>query len=483
MESAQPPSPERQLRTSRLEVLDDAYLLEEETFSWYSPDDFYHVRIAEVFQSKYQVLGHEYVTLKVFVSDHRQAENEEKVYHHLSTIKTNHPGVKGIRSLRDSFQLPGKRGPHECLIHDALGLTLGEIREMSDGGKVSVDLLKPFTTCLLLALDFLHTEAHYSLEPLRRLILCGADIQEGNIMLAMKDDAIFKAFEQEEMDEPSLRKVYGERIIYASRALDVPDDASHNVLCDFGDAQFGAETYGGEVMPDLYRAPEIVLGICWNEKIDIWAVGMMVWDLYEGKHLFKERLPSRMESVPAHIARMIELLGPPPKELLKRGQFSGTFFDEDEAKLYLQHILGDPLCPSSLDLATAAKSNTPSTSRLQIKRAPPYATAGIAKQKFCGSAFAITTKIPRESFMITQGSPKEHVGDNGSGVQLHREFCDECGSGILEYAEPATEYTYIMYGTLDEPNELPPKGEFFCSRREKWMPEIPGIFHKQIIKE
>lgn len=36
--------------------------------------------------------------------------------------------------------------------------------------------------------------------------------------------------------------------------------------------------------------------------------------------------------------------------------------------------------------------------------------------------------------MITQGSPKEHVGDNGSGVQLHREFCDECGSGILEYA-------------------------------------------------
>ncbi|KFY64875.1 hypothetical protein V496_02950 [Pseudogymnoascus sp. VKM F-4515 (FW-2607)] len=337
MELEQPPSPERQPRTSGFEVLDDAYLLEEETFSWYSPDDFYHVRIGEVFQSKYQVLGklgfgsvstawlcrdligHEYVTLKAFVSDHRQAENEEKVYHHLSTIKTNHPGIKGIRSLRDSFQLPGKCGPHEFLIHDALGLTLGEIRDMSDGGKVSVDLLKPFTTCLLLALDFLHTEAH----------VVHTDIQEGNIMLAIKDDAIFMAFEQEEMDEPSLRKVDGERIIYASRALDVPDDASHNVLCDFGDAQFGAETYGGEVMPDLYRAPEIVLGIRWNEKIDIWAVGMMVWDLCEGKHLLKERLPSRMESVPAHIAKMIELLGEPPKELLKRGQFSDMFFDEN----------------------------------------------------------------------------------------------------------------------------------------------------------
>lgn len=36
-----------------------------------------------------------------------------------------------------------------------------------------------------------------------------------------------------------------------------------------------------------------------------------------------------MESVPAHIARMIELLGEPPKELLKRGQFSDMFFDEN----------------------------------------------------------------------------------------------------------------------------------------------------------
>jgi hypothetical protein len=31
-----------------------------------------------------------------------------------------------------------------------------------------------------------------------------------------------------------------------------------------------------------------------------------------------------------------------------------------------------------------------------------------------------------------------------------------------------------MYGTLDKLGELPPKGEFFCKYREKWMPEIPG---------
>jgi serine/threonine-protein kinase SRPK3 len=58
---------------------------------------------------------------------------------------------------------------------------------------------------------------------------------------------------------------------------------------------------------------------------------MKVWDLFEGKHMFTERLPSRDASAPAHVARMIALIGPPPKDLLKRGQFSLIFFDADGA--------------------------------------------------------------------------------------------------------------------------------------------------------
>ncbi len=47
--------------------------------------------------------------------------------------------------------------------------------------------------------------------------------------------------------------------------------------------------------------------------------------------MFNKRLPSRDASAPAHIARMIALMGPPPKDLLKRGQFSAIFFDADGA--------------------------------------------------------------------------------------------------------------------------------------------------------
>ncbi|KAF8247899.1 hypothetical protein K440DRAFT_627795 [Wilcoxina mikolae CBS 423.85] len=103
-------------------------------------------------------------------------------------------------------------------------------------------------------------------------------------------------------------------------------------------------------------------------------------------------------------------------------------------------------------------------------------------RKWTGSAFGITTKVPRSSLSVT-GKTVEHVSDNGSGTKLFREFCGTCGSGILEYGENAGENTYITYGTLEKPMELPPKGEFYCKYRQEWMPEVPDVFHKKEIKE
>lgn len=36
------------------------------------------------------------------------------------------------------------------------------------------------------------------------------------------------------------------------------------------------------------------------------------------------------------------------------------------------------------------------------------------------------------------------------------------------------EIRYVCVGTLDDPDALPPAGEFFCEKRASWMPEIPG---------
>ncbi|CAI0651956.1 unnamed protein product [Colletotrichum noveboracense] len=80
----------------------------------------------------------------------------------------------------------------------------------------------------------------------------------------------------------------------------------------------------------------------------------------------------------------------------------------------------------------------------------------------------------------TRDQPKEFKQDNG----VVREFCDTCGAFVCEYGEAAADkFRYVMWGTFDEPDTVPPKGEFFCAQREAWMPKVDGVFHKQEIKQ
>jgi serine/threonine-protein kinase SRPK3 len=56
----------------------------------------------------------------------------------------------------------------------------------------------------------------------------------------------------------------------------MPFIAGPPVLCDLGEARIGDQKHGGDIMPGIYRAPEVVLEMGWDYKVDIWAVGVMV---------------------------------------------------------------------------------------------------------------------------------------------------------------------------------------------------------------
>ncbi|KAK4164382.1 Mss4-like protein [Cladorrhinum sp. PSN259] len=100
-----------------------------------------------------------------------------------------------------------------------------------------------------------------------------------------------------------------------------------------------------------------------------------------------------------------------------------------------------------------------------------------------GTNYGLTTKLPISAFSYDTGSssePKKHKQSNG----VTREFCGDCGAFICEYGEEAAnKFRYVMWGTFDEPEKVPPKGEFFCKYRAEWMPEIEGLFQKREIKE
>ncbi|KAF2259302.1 DUF636 domain protein [Lojkania enalia] len=106
-------------------------------------------------------------------------------------------------------------------------------------------------------------------------------------------------------------------------------------------------------------------------------------------------------------------------------------------------------------------------------------------KKAFGGAFGLTVKIPLQGFRYLGKSaePTVHVQDNGSEVNVYREFCGRCGSYVCEYGEQAKlHFRYVTLGSLDDPSALAPKGEFFCSQRLAWMPEIPGKTIKNEIK-
>lgn len=65
------------------------------------------------------------------------------------------------------------------------------------------------------------------------------------------------------------------------------------------------------------------------------------------------------------------------------------------------------------------------------------------KQKAFGTNYGLTAKVPKDAFHLSKGEPKEHASDNGSGIIIHREFCDNCGSFILEYGVNATPLEFV----------------------------------------
>ena len=124
----------------------------------------------------------------------------------------------------------------------------------------------------------------------------------------------------------------------------MPKKHGRPIITDFGEARFGQAEYGDDIQPFQYRAPEVVFGLPWSYKVDIWNVGVLVrmtwwsseiqfadmlqiWDLFEGKDMFKTEGPNGEDSSLHHVAHMIALLGPPPADLLRRTPRTLAFFD------------------------------------------------------------------------------------------------------------------------------------------------------------
>ncbi|PYI29933.1 kinase-like protein [Aspergillus indologenus CBS 114.80] len=320
-------------------------LIDEEISPFYNSNHFYPAKPGETLNDRYQTLvkvgwgvsstvwlardlqsdieePETVVALKIANNNARYAGHEREVEEHISTADPSHRGRSLIRTLLNSFEVQRPEGSHSCLVYPPLREPLSMYQQRFADGRMPLPLIKTYIRTLLTGLDYLHQVCR----------VVHTDLKLENIMVSFEDPTVLADFIESQLDRPMASKIDSTgRPVYQSRNDFGPLKSLRSVpqLVDFGLATRLAEDddWGiWPIQPDHYRAPEVILGIGWQMPADIWNLGVLLWDLVEGKELF-HRIHDQHGRYDAklHIAQMIALLGPPPPEILQRYQSMRTF--------------------------------------------------------------------------------------------------------------------------------------------------------------
>ena len=190
--------------------------------------------------------------------------------------------------MLDAFTADGPTGHHQCLVHEPLLTTISHFQASLANQRLNEGILKMLLKELLVALDYLHSEAQLvhtggllqiSTRPPADI---AQDIQSKNIMLGTNRPSLFEEWENQAIRNTTPRKkdVSG-HIVYRSRPLSLEEGKGTwglPLLSDFGQARIGSGEHEGRIQPTLYRAPEVVLGMKWTSKVDIWNLGALVYE-------------------------------------------------------------------------------------------------------------------------------------------------------------------------------------------------------------
>eukprot|EP00927_Polykrikos_kofoidii_P073978 TRINITY_DN69983_c0_g1_i1.p1 TRINITY_DN69983_c0_g1~~TRINITY_DN69983_c0_g1_i1.p1 ORF type:complete len:404 (+),score=44.49 TRINITY_DN69983_c0_g1_i1:97-1308(+) len=190
------------------------------------------------------------VAVKVVKGVRRYCDYAEAEAQALREIQRCDPGKQSrCVQLLDAFHHPTH---HYCLVFERLGVSLHEFMQKDcKAGLLAVDV-QSMARQLLQCLCFLHG-----------LGIAHTDLKCRNVMLR---DPRYDIVPLPRAKGTDVRK----------------PQSSEIVVIDFGGALFAAERGDGKVGTRHYRAPEVIVGLPWDEKADVWSVGCLVALTYIG---------------------------------------------------------------------------------------------------------------------------------------------------------------------------------------------------------
>ena len=91
-------------------------------------------------------------------------------------------------------------------------------------------------------------------------------------------------------------------------------------VIDFGSSCYITDHLTSYIQSRSYRAPEVLLGCTYGQKIDLWSLGCILAELWTGTVLFYNH------SVASLLSRIIAIIGPFPKAMLRKGANVPKYF-------------------------------------------------------------------------------------------------------------------------------------------------------------
>mmetsp|Transcript_18041 Transcript_18041/g.31642 ORF Transcript_18041/g.31642 Transcript_18041/m.31642 type:complete len:248 (+) Transcript_18041:476-1219(+) len=176
--------------------------------------------------------------------------------------------------MYDAFSFRG----HYCMVFESLGPSLYDFLKRQQYQPFPISCVRDFAEQLLETLEFLHG-----------FRLIHTDLKPENILLLNAREIPYRG---------------GQKIPESNRIK----------VIDFGGATYDNEKKSSIVNTRQYRAPEVILGVGWSCPSDLWSIGCILAELYQGELLFATH--DNVE----HLALIEQVIGPFPRRMLKQAK-------------------------------------------------------------------------------------------------------------------------------------------------------------------
>ena len=317
----------------------------------------------------------------------QQAQTEIDLLQRLRDNSSDSIDDWNVVRLIDNFEFRN----HVCLVFEMLSCNLYELLKNTRFRGVSLNLIRKFSTQIVRALIFLDPQ---------HMDIIHCDLKPENILLRHHRRSAIK-------------------------------------IIDFGSSCLSNRRQYTYIQSRFYRSPEVILGLQYDQKIDIWSLGCVLVEMHTGEPLFGGTDPLDQ------ICKIVDVLGMPPASMLERSpeKVRQQFFNriENVQPPHSMDVVAQESSPECDPTAVCFSEDGGTAFVLRRFGKSPSAAGGAAKPQRDRDATANPRSLADILGVHTGGPQGRRKDEAGHSVERYEEFLDYI-RGLLQF-EPAERHS------------------------------------------